>query len=630
MYFVHKTLLAPLLAAMVSILFMSGVKAENFSFMGSFAQDDEVQSFAAFTVGTSSVVTLRTLSYAGGVNASSQIIRSGGFDPILAVFDSQGRLIGQNDDGGPDVPADPVTGAHYDTFLAISLPPGTYTVCIMQFNNFANGPNLSNGFVDTGRGNFTAASSGPLGATGPFWDATHHQRDSHWAFDILNVNQAQAIPKPAIKISAVGMINPNVLGLSVGGKFTSSTAIQKIVTINATVNGTAISVQHNVDGIVQSDGTFSDDVFIDLAQAKVQRFSDNQVFSVTASASQGGSIATTTHNVEIPLPVVHVHGMATEYDDDIHPHKLFDLLKQNHNYNEDDGLPGPPLDVFHHNLLSSTYPTLVSFDYQSFTDDISTHGDRLANFIKQELLPRTYAAKVNIVAHSLGGIVSRNVIANNGGGDYINKLILVGSPSEGAPLILNLKDNKGAVKGMAGAVWGYFQPGLVGSVTRCIWDGNDDAIREMCPTYQWWSWYPTNNISQRQIPPSERNFFLENLNGLGLNPNVEYFDIVASGYHNFLIGGFGDATLTGLWGHHTQWVSQAFGRGFAEEGPGDGVVPIRSQTAEDTNWPPGTGRGKWHIYADVGNVFHTDYFDAVGSDGKVKTNECILNYLWSE
>lgn len=577
---------------------------------------------------TSSVVTLRTLSYAGGVNASGQTIGRGGFDPILAVFDSQGRLIGQNDDGGSSVPADPVTGRHYDTFLTVSLPPGTYTVCIMQYDNFANGPNLSNGFVDTGRGNFTAALYGPPGATDPFWDANSSKRDGHWAFDILNVNQAQAIPKPAIKIDSVGMFSPNLLRVSVEGKFTASTSIQKIVTINAIVNGTAISVQHNVDGIVQSDGTFGDHEDINLAQANVHKFSDNQVFAVTASASQGGSIATTTQNAEIPLPVVHVHGMATEYDRDIHPHKLFDLLKQNHKYNEDDGLRGPPLDVLDHNTLhsSSPYPTLVSFDYQSFMDDLSTHGDKLANFIQMELLPRTYAAKVNIVAHSLGGIVSRNVIANDGGGNYINKLIIVGSPSEGAALIVDLKDNKGTVKLVSAAVFGYFYAGVV----RCIWDGNDDAIREMCPTYQWWSKFPTNDISQRQIPPSERNYFLENLNGLGLNPNVEYFDIVASGYHNLAIGGFGDATLTGLWGYQPQWVSQALGHSLSEEGPGDGCVPIRSQLAQDTNWPRGTGPGKWNVYDDVGNVFHMDYFDAVGSDGKIKTNEDILSILWSK
>lgn len=44
--------------------------------------------------------------------------------------------------------------------------------------------------------------------------------------------------------------------------------------------------------------------------------------------------------------------------------------------------------------------------------------------------------KVNIVAHSMGGLVSANYISENGD-SKINKIILVGSPLEGAPQLLN-------------------------------------------------------------------------------------------------------------------------------------------------------------------------------------------------
>ena len=47
----------------------------------------------------------------------SGAITPGGFDPILALFNAAGVLIDQNDDGGSNVPADPNTGSHYDTFL---------------------------------------------------------------------------------------------------------------------------------------------------------------------------------------------------------------------------------------------------------------------------------------------------------------------------------------------------------------------------------------------------------------------------------------------------------------------------------------------------------------------------------
>jgi hypothetical protein len=112
-----------------------------------------------------------------------ETIARGGFDPILALFDSTGLKINQNDDGGSNVAADAVTGAHYDTYLQSFLNPGTYTVSVQAYSNFAIGPFLSDGF-----------SGG-----GSFVDATGNPRDTHWAFDILNVQSAvqAGVPEPA-------------------------------------------------------------------------------------------------------------------------------------------------------------------------------------------------------------------------------------------------------------------------------------------------------------------------------------------------------------------------------------------------------------------------------------------------
>jgi len=185
-------------AALVGIVGLGATRAEasNFSFTGNFTTDDNVQLFT-FSVGVASNVTLRTWSYAGGVNAAGNTILRGGFDPILAVFSSTGGLIGQNDDGGGNVSPDSVTGARYDTFLQVALAAGNYSVTVMQYDNFANGPNLSNGFIRTGQGNFTGALSSCQG-NGSFEDVTGGpgcQRDNHWAFDILNVTDAVVVPR---------------------------------------------------------------------------------------------------------------------------------------------------------------------------------------------------------------------------------------------------------------------------------------------------------------------------------------------------------------------------------------------------------------------------------------------------
>ncbi len=200
--------------ALAALLGCSAAQAADFSFTGTFRQDDDVQLFN-FNVGAASPnVVLRTWSYAGGVNAAGATIARGGFDPILALFDSSGALINQNDDGGSNVATD-LSGARYDTYLAIgSLTAGQYTAAVMQFNNFAVGPNLSNGFTRTGQGNFTgsAAFNAACANVSSFCDVSgnldFNARTNAWAFDILGVESAvvATVPVPAaLPLMAAGL-----------------------------------------------------------------------------------------------------------------------------------------------------------------------------------------------------------------------------------------------------------------------------------------------------------------------------------------------------------------------------------------------------------------------------------------
>ncbi|MBX9600709.1 MAG: PEP-CTERM sorting domain-containing protein [Bryobacteraceae bacterium] len=176
--------------------------AANFSFQGTFTQDDQVQLFT-FVVGAQSLVEFRTLSYAGGLNAAGVLIPRGGFDPILAVFDAAGVKIGENDDGGSAVPQD-LSGVRYDTYLTLNLAPGIYRVSVMQYDNFSAGDNLSDGFERQGDGNFTAGLSASCGNATQFCDvsgsAQFSRRNGNWAFDILNVQDADLVspvPEPS-------------------------------------------------------------------------------------------------------------------------------------------------------------------------------------------------------------------------------------------------------------------------------------------------------------------------------------------------------------------------------------------------------------------------------------------------
>jgi len=176
-------------AVVAAALYAGSAQAANVSFTGSFAADDSVQLFN-FSVGALSTVTLRSYSYAGGIQANGNVVAAGGFDPILALFDGAGHFIGQNDDGA-GVPADPVTGRHYDTLLQTSLAAGNYIVSVMEYNNFAVGANLSDGFVRDGQGNFTPAFTGCVAAA--FCDVSGAVRTNQWAFDILNVTDATEV-----------------------------------------------------------------------------------------------------------------------------------------------------------------------------------------------------------------------------------------------------------------------------------------------------------------------------------------------------------------------------------------------------------------------------------------------------
>lgn len=222
-----KSLLAAAAALMGLALGGFPAGATNFSFTGNFAQDDDVQFFT-FTADGASTVRLISYGYGGGTQANGHAVARGGLDPILALFDSTGALVGQDDDadsgtpgacGASAVNADPVNGLTWDTCLDVLLPAGSYSVSIQEYENFAIGPNLSDGFTRGGQGNFTdvVANNFTCGEDPnflvPFHDSSFETgclRDSHWAFDILNVSQAAIVAAPEPGMLAI-------LGLALGG-----------------------------------------------------------------------------------------------------------------------------------------------------------------------------------------------------------------------------------------------------------------------------------------------------------------------------------------------------------------------------------------------------------------------------
>ncbi|MBC8103355.1 MAG: DVUA0089 family protein [Cytophagales bacterium] len=172
--------LRPVLAAFaLTLIAASTTRAQNnVTFDGAFTQDDQVQLFQ-FTVNAPATVTLSTSSFA-----------LGGFAPILSLFAPGGAFT------GIDSFADPNVGLA-DTQLQASLSaPGMYTLALTVYDNFAAGPNLSNGFIQQGNGNFTASQFAAPGASGAFYAADGTQKNGSYRVTLQNVAAATAVAAP--------------------------------------------------------------------------------------------------------------------------------------------------------------------------------------------------------------------------------------------------------------------------------------------------------------------------------------------------------------------------------------------------------------------------------------------------
>lgn len=163
--------------------------AANLSFTGNLANPNDTRS-ALFSLTAPATVTIRSYSWGGGTNAEGTVIPSGGFDPIVTLFnDNNGNFITEQEDIGPSL----------DFQLIRPLPAGNYRAVISAFANFANGSNFSNGF----------------GGGGDFFGRT-----SAYAFDI-NTDSATstAIPEPS---SLIGTAIAGFAAVSLKRKLASS------------------------------------------------------------------------------------------------------------------------------------------------------------------------------------------------------------------------------------------------------------------------------------------------------------------------------------------------------------------------------------------------------------------------
>ena len=175
-----------LFLAVLLCLFGSGVVSAGTVFhSGIFSLDEDVV-LIPFTVSGATLITIQTTSFADGTT---------GFEPVLTVFDSLGNLLFQDATGGTEPSGcgarltDSSSGFCLDAYIQSVLETGSYTLAISEWDNIPGGT-LSDGFPQTGNGNFTGPEF--LGGPGSFILFNGSQRNSNWALEI----DGTAVPEP--------------------------------------------------------------------------------------------------------------------------------------------------------------------------------------------------------------------------------------------------------------------------------------------------------------------------------------------------------------------------------------------------------------------------------------------------
>ncbi len=176
---------------------------------GVFSTDD-AHGLVAFSLASDQTLYFYTTSYAGGLNADGGTAASGGFDPIVTLFDSTNTYVAYNDDDTLNYNR-PKNGTvnSFDSYLAQKLTAGNYTLVVTQFDSTAAvGSNINDPFSEDGNPNFTSIFAS--GRTGMFYDSNGNQNTGSYT---VNVSAAPpAVPEASTTLS-LGLL----LALGLGG-----------------------------------------------------------------------------------------------------------------------------------------------------------------------------------------------------------------------------------------------------------------------------------------------------------------------------------------------------------------------------------------------------------------------------
>ena len=295
----------------------------------------------------------------------------------------------------------------------------------------------------------------------------------------------------------------------------------------------------------------------------VPRFRENLQFPVDVTVRRGSLAATAHTTATFLLPTVIVPGYLNELTG-----------------RDDDALS---IFVRRGYRIGGAAPTLFWFTYHSHEVALDDAAHALAVYVRQVVLPATYAERINVVGLSLGGLMARWNVAHDadGWGTLVNRLVLVGVP------------NEGSVMAYLGEHAPFFVP-FSGF-------GRTQTARILTPTFPFWR---VNPGEAWLTPPDAQNSPLAELNALPLPDGIRVYMFYGSHDPNNSAGPLTAAGITGaLPGNSLSYAK------------GDGVVLAASAQGLPINGSSGVPAlaERTVLRVDLGSVYHTHLLDA-GAD----------------
>lgn len=291
----------------------------------------------------------------------------------------------------------------------------------------------------------------------------------------------------------------------------------------------------------------------------VAPLTDNLRFPVDVTIHRGASATTVHRDVTMLLPTVIVPGFSNEQ----HPRDRL-VMKRFARYGYTDA--GAP-------------PTMFWYPYQSHTVGLEEGARGLAEFVRRDVLPATYAARINVIGYSVGGLFARWLIAYDvdGWATLVNRLVMVAVP------------NEGAIMPYLGAHVPSFFPFAAAAKTP--------LAQAMDPVFPFWRATASDPWS---LPADGAN---PSLSALNARP-------IPAGIRLYILYGSNDPARTG----GPQTAAGVTGRlpgATLTCGPGDGVVLTDSALGRSINGSPGVpDLIERAVGVDVGRVYHVSVLDA--------------------